>query len=140
MKKIFLLFLLISALLSCKKYNQTPVPYIPTDVTIDFSLPSYSNLTGVGGWCYVNGGSRGIIVYRRAMDEFVAFDRHSPEDINGTCSNPLYPATDNQLELVDSCSQARFSLYFGTPISGSSYILRSYQTSYNGNNTLRIFN
>jgi hypothetical protein len=88
----------------------------------------------------VNGGSKGIIVYRRSMDEFVAFDRHSPADVNGTCAQPLYPDSNNFLQLNDDCNNAKFSLYDGSPISGSDFGLRMYQTIYNGSNQLRIYN
>ena len=86
---IFLVTLMF--LVSCHKNNQNPVPNIPVDITIDLGLPSYYSLQGVSGYAYVNGGSRGIIVYRKSLDEFVAFDRHSPKDVEGTCPLPLYP-------------------------------------------------
>lgn len=138
--RLFLIISLALVFVSCRKNNQHPVPSVPFDITINLDLPSYFSLTGVGGYAYVAGGSRGIIVYRRSMDEFVAFDRHSPEDPKGECQNPLYPDNDNFLELIDSCSSARFSLYDGSPISGSEFGLRQYQTVYNGTNLLRIYN
>lgn len=125
---------------SCVKNNQNPVPSIPFDMTIDINLPSYYPLQGVGSWVYVLGGSRGIIVYRRSLDEFVAFDRHSPMDPNGTCFLPLFPDQDNFLQLKDTCSSALFSLYDGGPISGSQFGLRQYATQFNGLNLLRIYN
>jgi hypothetical protein len=134
------LFLVLLIASSCLKNNQNPVPSIPFDITIDINLPSYYQLQGVGSWTYVNGGSRGIIVYRRTIDEFVAFDRHSPMDPNGTCFLPLFPEQDNFLQLKDTCSSARFSLYDGGPISGSQFGLRQYATQFNGSNLLRIYN
>ncbi len=141
MKNLLLLcfgFLLLSS--KCNNQNQNPVPFVPVDVTIDIQLPSYSNLQGVGGWSYLTGGSRGIIVYRKGIDEFVAFDRHSPADISGTCPFPLYPDSQNFLQLKDSCNNAVFSLYDGSPVSNSIYGLRQYATQFNGNNLLRIYN
>ena len=96
-KVVFLLLIIITS--SCIKNNNNPVPSIPFDITIDINLPSYNQLQGVGAWTYVVGGSRGIIVYRRSIDEFVAFDRHSPMDPNGTCFLPLFPDQDNFLQL-----------------------------------------
>ena len=139
LKLIYLSFTLM-LLSSCIKYNQTPVPNIPFDLTIDLNLPSFDALNGTGGWAYVDGGSRGIIVYRRSIDEFVAFDRHSPADEDGICSQPLFPTLDNFLVLKDTCNNATFSLYDGMPMSGSAFNLRQYQTNYNGSNLLRIFN
>lgn len=126
--------------MACNKNNQNPVPNIPIDITIDIALPSYMNLQGVGGYAYVNGGSKGIIVYRRSIGEFVAFDRHSPADAEGVCNQPLYPDANNFLELIDSCNNARFSLYDGSPISNSTFGLRQYATQFNGSNLLRIYN
>lgn len=139
-QNIFILILLI-LFSGCKKNSKNnPVPNITFDITINIDLPSYSNLVGVGGWTYVSGGSKGIIVYRKATDLFVAFDRHSPKDPDGVCQKPLTPDVDNFLQLIDSCSGAKFSLYDGSAISESEFGLRQYQTSWNGTNSLRIYN
>ncbi len=140
--KVTLFLITISCFLfyGCNKNKLHPVPNIPFDITIDINLPSYNALIGVGSYAYANGGSRGIIVYRRNIDEFVAFDRHSPVDINGTCPEPLYPDPDNFLMLIDSCGPAKFSLFDGSPVEGSEFGLRQYQTIFNGTNLLRIYN
>ena len=138
--RILLIISLFVVSVSCGDQQTHPVPYVPFNQTIDLNLPSYFSLAGVGGWAYVNGGSRGIIVYRRALDEFIAFDRHSPADINATCPSPLAPDTDNFLILKDTCNNATFSLYDGSPISGSQYGLVQYATTFNGNNLVNIFN
>jgi len=138
--QLFFIFSLILIFTGCNKNKNHPVPSIAFDITIDINLPSYNGLIGVGGYTYVNGGSRGIIVYRRSIDEFVAFDRHSPADPDGLCTQPLYPDVDNFLTLIDSCSTARYSMYDGSPIVDSEFGLRQYQTVYNGSNLLRIYN
>lgn len=130
--------ILISA--SCKKNSAHPVPNIPFDMTINLTLPSYSALNGVGGYAYVNAGSKGVIVYRRGVDDFVAWDRHSPADPEGNCATPLTPDDDNFLLLNDVCNSAQFSLYDGSPVSNSDFGLRGYATAWNGNDQLRIFN
>lgn len=141
MKILIIFFLLILNFSSCKKNNnEYPVPNIPFDITINIDFPSYSSLIGVGGWLYLQGGSRGIIVYRNTMDSFVAFDRHSPEDPNGECYEALTIDSINFLQLNDKCSGATFSLYDGSSIKGSKFGLRQYQTYWNGTNILRIYN
>lgn len=139
-QRVFFIIVTFLSITSCGKNHQNPVPSLPIDVTIDINLPSYNGLQGVGGYTYVNGGSKGIIVYRKSLDEFVAFDRHSPADINGICPEPLYPNSNNFLELIDSCNNATFSLYDGSPISNSEFGLRQYATQFNGSNLLRIYN
>ena len=139
--KIRIIFLIGIVLLSfsCKKTANHPIPSVPFDITVNTSLPSYNSLQGVGGWAYVIGGIQGIVVYRKSSDEFVAFDRKSPI-VSSECKQPLTTNPDNFLQLDDSCTKAKFSLYDGSPISGSEFGLRQYQTQWNGSSTLRIFN
>ena len=80
MHRIFILsfVLLASGFIGCRR-NLHPVPDIPFNVNINVNLPSYSGLQSIGGFAYVeNAGVKGLVVYRRTMDEFVAFDRMSP--------------------------------------------------------------
>lgn len=139
-QRLIFFLVTLTTLASCGKNRENPVPNIPLDITIDINLPSYNGLQGVGGYTYVTGGSKGIIVYRKSIDEFIAFDRHSPADINGTCTQPLYPSSTNFLELIDSCNNATFSLYDGSPIENCEFGLRQYATQFNGTNLLRIYN
>lgn len=140
MKVRIILLLVLTAAVSCRKNKNHPVPSIPFDITINMSLPSYSELQGVGGWTYVAGGSRGIIVYRKSYDQFVAFDRQSPAEGGADCATPLTPDSTNFLQLNDVCSGATFSLYDGSPMSGSEFGLRQYQATWDGNYIVRIFN
>jgi hypothetical protein len=140
-KTYFLITLAIFFFQGCKKVKNVPVPNVPVEVIINLTLPSYAPLINVGGWCYVTGGSRGIVVYRRSLDEFVAFDRHSSATPNeSSCVNPIIVSTTNALELIDECSSAKFSLYDGSAITGSDFGLRQYQTFFDGNSSLRIYN
>ena len=137
---LFLSCLILLSSSKCDKGKQNPIPYVPFDITIDIQLPSYNQLQGVGGWSYVNGGSRGIIVYRKGIDEFVAFDRHSPVDPDGICDFPFFPGAENFLLLKDTCNNASFSMYDGSPVSNSAFGLRQYAVQFNGSNLVRIYN
>lgn len=139
--KIRIFFVMaILLMISCKKNKNHPVPSIAFDFTINLELPSYQALNGVGGWAYVNGGIKGIIVYRQSTETFVAWERMSPEDPDNTCETGLVPDSSNFLILNDPCSSAQFSMYDGSPIANSSWGLRKYQTIWNGSNLLRIYN
>ena len=125
----------------CRKSGNHPVPYLQFDIDININLPSYSALQGVGGWAYVNGGVKGIVVYRKSAEEFVAFDRMATTDDAIDCDTGLETDEDNFLILNDPCSDAQYSLFDGSIISGDvEFGLRMYQTAYNGSYTLRIFN
>jgi hypothetical protein len=138
--KIVLFFLILTFVLSCKSNRKNPGPNIPFDLTINISLPAYIDLQNVGSYAFVEGGSKGIIVYRVSMDQFVAFDRHSPADASFNCGEALTPTSSNFLELSDTCSTARFSLLDGSAIQGSDVGLRQYMTFYDGSYKLRIYN
>lgn len=139
--KLFVVSVTILFMLSaCSKNNNHPVPSIPFDFQIDLTLPSYQDLNGVGGWAYINGGIKGIIVYRQSTDVFVAWERQSPEDPTNACATGLTPNNDNFLQLEDPCSDAQFSLYDGSPIANSGWGLRQYRAEWYGGNILRLFN
>lgn len=129
---------------SCTTNRRHPVPYFSFDTMIDLNLPSYSNLQGIGGWAYVpvaELGSKGVIVYRQSQNYFVAFDRTSPADGGLDCPTGLEVDEENYLILNDPCSDAQFSLFDGSPIDGSSkYGLRAYETEFNGDSRVRIYN
>ncbi|HTO38516.1 MAG TPA: hypothetical protein VL021_08840 [Brumimicrobium sp.] len=138
----FILLLLLFSFFSCNVNKKHPVPYYAFDIDVNLNNPGYINLIGVGGWAYVNGaGSKGIVVYRQSQENFIAFDRHSPAPEGFDCDTGLEVDEENFLILNDPCSNARFSLYDGSVISGDSkYGLRMYATEYYGGNILRIYN
>ncbi|MBI3133932.1 MAG: hypothetical protein HYZ14_04580 [Bacteroidetes bacterium] len=109
------------------------------NVTINLDLPSYQALNSPGGYAYVNGGSRGLVVYRN-FDEFVALDRHSTYNSDDDCAivsvNP-----DNIFELIDTCSGSRFSIINGAVIEGpAKFGLKRYTSYWDGAYTVNIYN
>jgi len=72
---------IIMALSSCNKDNQpvvNGVPFVAVNVLINTNNPAYFDIQVPGGWVYHAAGSRGLIIYRRSQDVFVAMDRHCP--------------------------------------------------------------
>lgn len=123
---------------SCKE-EKYPIPNVPVNISINLDLPAYQPLNSPGGFAYVNGGSRGIVVYRD-FSEFTALDRHSTYNSDDPCAvvkvNP-----DNMFELIDTCSGSRFSIVNGAVIEGpAKFGLRRYTASWDGAYTVHIFN
>lgn len=118
-----------------------PVPDIPFNVNIDINLPSYSALQSIGNYAYIDHvGVKGVVVYRRSMDEFVAFDRMSTAAGGDTCQ-PLYVDPNNLLILLDPCTASTFSLFDGSLITGpAEWGLRAYRVLFNGSNIINIQN
>jgi len=123
---------------SCKE-EKYPIPNVPVNITINLDLPSYLPLNAPGGYVYVSGGSRGIVVYRH-FDEFVALDRHSTYNSDEECA-VVSVDPDNIFELEDTCSGSRFSIMNGCVIQGpAKFGLKKYTTYWDGAYTVNIYN
>ncbi len=132
----FSLFLFLFG--ACKKRKNSVIPYVPVNIYIYPSDPSFNRLNAPGGWVYLNGGSRGIIVYRRSNDEFVAYDRHCTYDTENSCGRVSVSST--QITAVDTCCSSEFVLTDGSVVKNPATVpLQAYQVNYNGNE-LHIFN
>ena len=126
-------------LTSCKEKEVYPIPNVPVNITLNLDLPSYQNLNAPGGWVYVDGGSRGIVVYRN-FDEFVALDRHSTYESNKDCAIVSID-TINAFILNDSCSTSQYNIIDGTVVTGpAKWGLKRYQTNWDGAYTVQIYN
>ena len=136
--KISFILLLFTA--GCQNNGNHPVPNVAVSVQVNIFLPSYSSLQSVGGYAFVNGGVKGIVVYRRSIDEFLAFDRMSTAEGGFECV-PLEVDTNNFLFLNDACSNAVYSMIDGSIVSGDArYALKGYQISFDGYSILTIYN
>jgi nitrite reductase/ring-hydroxylating ferredoxin subunit len=137
-RHFFFVPFLLSCLLifSCKKdQNQDRVPYVPVNIVLNTSDPLFVKLNAPGGWVYVNGGSRGIVIYRLSLDDFRAYDRHCPYQPNDACGKVSVNAS--QIMAVDSCCGSEFVLTDGTVAKQpASRPLTEYTTSFDGNRLL----
>lgn len=122
----------------CKKENTSGVPFAGVDITINVNNPAYVDLQVPGGWLYLTGGSMGIIVYRKTIDEFVATDRHCPYLPSAFCRVVV---DDSEVTARDTaCCHSAFLIMDGTVTEGPATIgLQRYNTSFNGT-LLRIYN
>lgn len=140
--KISHIILVITASLflsSCIRNNNL-VPYVPVDLYINLYLPSYSNLNAIGGWAYVSGGSKGIIIYRQTADVFSAYDRHCTHNADNPCGSVNVDSTSTFVECT--CDGSQFQLYDGLVINGpAAFSLKPYRTSYSlSSNVVHIYN
>ncbi|MFT6716852.1 MAG: nitrite reductase/ring-hydroxylating ferredoxin subunit [Saprospiraceae bacterium] len=116
---------------SCSKTNSF-IPNVPVQLVLNTLDPQYQNLNGIGGWSYVDGGSRGIIVFRSDFNEFKAYDRHCSFEPENSCGK--VSVSDNNLFAEDSCCSSQFQLIDGLPVNGPATIgLQQYNTSFDGN-------
>lgn len=135
---MLLLMLASVAFNSCTKGNASGIPYVPVNYQLTVSNPEFSPLLAVGGWLYIGGGSRGIIIYRFSPDEFRAYDRHCTFQVTENCRTSM---DNTDITAVDTeCCDSKFLIVDGAPIAGPAAVgLHQYNTSFDGN-TLLIYN
>lgn len=131
--------LLIATVFACKKDKNTlsGIPLVNVSIQIFTTDPGFINLQVPGGFDYVTGGSRGILIYRLSNDQFLAFDRHCPYQVDDNCQVQV---DSSGIIATDDCCGSGFIITDGSVIQGpSSAPLHAYQTEFNGS-VLRVFN
>lgn len=129
MHRYLSLIILIILIKSCDKDNN-----IIPNVKVDFRIQA-SELSGVGSAIYTqeNYGVRGIIIYHKNTNEYVAFERACSYRPNDNCAVVHLNNEVNPSFLKDSCCNSSFLLEDGTPFSGPALLpLKQYSTNFDG--------
>ncbi|MBC7861905.1 MAG: hypothetical protein IAF38_02965 [Bacteroidia bacterium] len=139
--KLIFSLLLFGAVLSCKKDKNNGNSNIQNQaVNIDIypADPQFSTTIGVpGGWVYLTGGVKGIIVYRKSQTDFVAYERSCTYDPN---TNMLLKVLSDNVTVKDSACGSKFLILDGSVTQGpAAQSLKAYGTTYDGN-LLHIYN
>ncbi|MCW3103644.1 MAG: hypothetical protein JWO09_2084 [Bacteroidetes bacterium] len=138
MKKLFYLLLLAFLANSCRKDNNNYIESVPVDIYLYTNNPSFVNVSVVGGWVYITGGVRGILVYRKSNTEFMAYDRNCTYQPSEPCATVVVDNTS--IVAVDTCCHSRFSIYDGSVFQGPAAApLKAYNTTFDGS-VLHIYN
>ena len=125
---LILMMLLTQA--TCEN-NVQNIPYVPVNFDINLNLPAYNSLNFPSEHLILAGGSKGLIVYRYTLDQFVVLDRHSTYDISLGCS----VSVDSDGLLISDhsdCSESKWIILDGTVSQGPSLLpLHRYNTNWN---------
>lgn len=130
-RSLFILLLLIS----CQSEpTDDPIPYLPfNDIVINLSFPEYTTLRVDGGHKEVNGGIRGIILYRVSESLYMAYERNCSYHPNEACATVNIHSSG--LYMIDPCCGSTFSFTDGSPMGGIAWRpLQRYRTDLNGFN------
>ena len=131
-----LLFLTISN--SCNKEEKQWIPNVYVNFQINPNSTEFLDLNLIGGYVYVTGGVKGIVIYRENMETFKAYDRACPFDYDVVGSTILVDSSG--LVLVDTLCGSAFIITDGSVIKGPAQRgLKQYRTHYNGD-YLHIYN
>ncbi len=128
-----IVFLLIASTWSCgEKQKHDSIPEVPVNLYLDINSTMYIELNTIGGWVYLTGGYKGILIYRISVDEFVAYDRACPYDPFDAASRIVMDPSG--LTCSDSNCTSQFGILDGSVIKGPATIpLKRYNTYYDGN-------
>ncbi len=131
---VLALFFLCSA---CAKEDEL-IPYVPVNFVAPLNDPRLNRLSSAGGAVAIaNHGVVGIIIYRRADNAYVAYDRCST--VNPTQKNAVQ-IDDPSLTATDPATGAKFLLYDGSPVKApAKRALKTYQVIIAGQ-TLQVTN
>ena len=137
---IIISVVLISSTWSCiEKTPHDAIPEVAVNLSLDVNSTMYIELNTIGGYVYLTGGYKGILVYRIAIDEFVAYDRACPFDPFEQTARIIMDPSGITCSDSTSCD-SQFGILDGSVIRGPSTLpLKRYYTYYDGN-TLTINN
>ncbi len=113
MRYFILLFCLL--LTACDNTQPSIYPEVPVNIVLDLNNLPYQRLQFDGGYVYLNGGIRGIILYRKNAGTYYAFDRACSFRPTNSCEQ--VEAHSTNLYLEDKCCQSKFD-WEGVPTSG----------------------
>lgn len=127
---------IILALLSCSpdlSDDAIPPASFP-EISINLSLPEF-NLLKTKGYQNIDGGIRGIILYRKNANQYYAIERNCSYHPNEACAT--VEVHSSGLYIIDPCCNSNFD-FEGNPTGGVAWRpLNKYATMLNGS-TLTI--
>ena len=120
--------LLLLFLISCEPdLVDDPIPFQPFP-DINIVIPNHPSLSSDGGTIAINdGGVRGIILYRKYSNTYLAFERNCSYKPNDACAT--VEVHSSTLFMQDACCGSSFN-FEGKPTGGPAWRpLQQYRTS-----------
>ncbi len=129
--RVMVISITLLVIISCDPEVYDGIPYAFVEIDINLNLTTYFDLQRDGGFVYIIGGLKGIILYRENENTYRAFEQSSP--VNPTAACAIVEVDESQLFLIDRCSNAVFD-FEGNPTNGvSAFPLKQYITILEGN-------
>lgn len=136
---LFFLFFLFP-LFTCSE-NDSYIPEIYVNFNVNLNDPEFFALNASGNYVIVNGGLRGIVIYRKSFDEFLALDLTCTFDPKEDCAT-LKPNTVKNFIFEDLCCGSQFSMLLdGFPVAGPAKLpMKQYNVSFNASSQILYIN
>lgn len=136
LKRAVIILLVLSVLInssSCSPdlSDASIPPAAFSEIQINLNLPEYNSLRTIGGYKYIDGGVRGIILYHKSTSEYIAYERNCSYQPNTACATvDVHVST---LYMTDPCCNSTFDFSSGAPTGGVAWRpLRKYETLLTG--------
>ncbi|MGF1923484.1 MAG: hypothetical protein ACQUHE_04850 [Bacteroidia bacterium] len=131
------LFFLIILFASCAK-EENFLPNVPVNFSSPLTDPRLNRLSTAGGAVSISGhGIAGLIIYRRADNEYIAYDRCST--VNPDQKNAVV-IDDPSLTATDPVSGAKYLLHDGSPAKAPAVTSLKRYTVVVTSSTLQVIN
>jgi nitrite reductase/ring-hydroxylating ferredoxin subunit len=146
MKKLFYLLLILALNLTTgckkKKENYYPIPQVPVNIQFNIDNPAYFPIQVQGGYMYMDGGVKGLVLIHNYDDMIYALDRACPFNYQDSCSQinmengalylrcGHYDQSDKTKWI--SCCDSQFDLSGGVVQGPAIYPMKAYHVEMNG--------
>ena len=134
-----IIVLVLFSLFGCKKSTDY-VPNVAVNIYLYSTEPAFTQLNVTGGYTYLSGGSKCIVVFCKSQSptyEFMAYDRHCTYKV---ADGNTVSVDASGLIATDAACGSQFLLTDGSVNKGpASNLLKRYQVTFDGA-VLHIFN
>ena len=131
-QKIKLSVLMVVVMACGRDLSDDSIPFASfSDLVINLNLPEFISLRSDGGHKEINGGVRGIILYRQNSSTYIAYERNCSFRPNEACAT--VDVHTSGLFMIDSCCGSSFNFSDGSPTGGPAWReLVRYRTQLSG--------
>lgn len=138
MNRLLYIIIISIVIISCDPgVEQSNVPIVAVNIEINLSDIDNAPLAQVGGYVYITGGVRGIILRRESQDIYRAFERNCTFQPADECA--VVEMHSSGFYMEDTCCNSTFDLS-GFPTGGpAEYPLVEYSVAMSGD-FLYIYN
>ena len=135
--KIRILALFCLLFFSCQK-EEDYIQNVVVDINLNLTLPGFSDLGTVGNSVFINGGVKGIIVYRQGFDSYKTYDRNCSFEPSLSCAR--IDSVNSSIAICKCCNSMFLLEQNGDNIDGPALLpLKKYDNSLLGD-VLHIYN
>jgi len=135
-KYLFIFLILQFSVFSCRKEQNTIIPYVPVSFTVNLNIVNDLNVPGNSVY-FPGVGYGGIVVYCEVPGSYYAFDATCTNEVSNTC----IVKNVGVLGTCPCCGSQFIFLSGAYPSKGPAELpLKQYNVSQLNNSTLRVYN